>query len=436
MTSVISQLELVHIFIAEHVKLDHHQLLQLIGIIIIVTSAITIQHAIWNKAKSFVGRTTYSIINKMSKLGDLIDRAFQRHHDSLFNSKYQRRQKAKIRRASTSFITNRGRVARKRGGHSRIRALIMIAIARKTRSNSFKLQASKIGIRNDDQMTRINQIWSDKNTELEAGINDIIANHAITDDNCIKDDKLLAYSISFCKATPEMCKMDIDSFAIGIDSYASRCISPFIKDFAKVSLRPLVTNKSVKPFGQGKGLNITMIGTLIWRFQDDNGVSHTFKIRNSLLVPDGSMRLLSPQYFAANCESDDVCSTKTSATQFWNRNVMTWGRIGEYKKTVYNSRLFNVPKFFTTPSTDQFVSYAAECDDTVKNEYVVFASEEDNQKEESTSDTIKDTDHEDKENIFDLLAHKDVTKEIENIPDDNSQVEASTPEAEFMRWHY
>ena len=141
--------------------------------------------------------------------------------------------------------------------------------------------------------------------------------------------------------------MDTNSYTVRVDSYASRCISPFIANFIKGSLRPLVTSKSVKPFGQGSGLSITMIGTHLLRFQDDNGVTHTFKIKNSLLVPDGSTRLLSPQNFAANCESDEVTTPHTNATQYWNRNVMTWGSTGKYQKTIYNSRISNVLTFYS-----------------------------------------------------------------------------------------
>ena len=99
-------------------------------------------------------------------------------------------------------------------------------------------------------------VW-DKNKNMNDG----------NDNGCVDDDELVAFSSNLWKATPELCKMDMDSFAIGIDSYASRCISPFIKDFVKGLLRPLTSSKTVKPFGQGHGLNITMIGTLIWKFQ-------------------------------------------------------------------------------------------------------------------------------------------------------------------------
>ena len=157
----------------------------------------------------------------------------------------------------------------------------MIAITQMAKSKILiksKIQNTKNRIQNDDQVQVNKQTWSEKNIHLEMDKSKFFANHVISKNDGIDDDKLVAFSSSFCKVTPAMCKMDTDSFAVGVDSYASRCISPFINDFIKGSLRPLMISKTVRPFGQGKGLNIIMIGILIWKFQDNDGVTHTFKI--------------------------------------------------------------------------------------------------------------------------------------------------------------
>ena len=41
-----------------------------------------------------------------------------------------------------------------------------------------------------------------------------------------------------------------------------------------------------------------MKGTISWKWSDDWGRIHEFKIPNSYYVPDGGVRLLSPQYWA------------------------------------------------------------------------------------------------------------------------------------------
>ena len=84
--------------------------------------------------------------------------------------------------------------------------------------------------------------------------------HHVTEEE--DDEELIAFSTKGRRSLPTVCKFDTDAYAIGVDSYASRCISPFIVDFVKGSLRTVSTNKLVKPFGKGNGLRIPMMGTI------------------------------------------------------------------------------------------------------------------------------------------------------------------------------
>ena len=90
------------------------------------------------------------------------------------------------------------------------------------------------------------------------------------------------------------------------------------------------------------------------------------------------MRLLSPQHFAKNCENEEVIADNTKATQYHNRNVLTWGKIGEFKKTVYNSRTSNVLMFYSSPSTSKFLSFASKTADPEehKDKFAIYASKE------------------------------------------------------------
>ena len=119
------------------------------------------------------------------------------------------------------------------------------------------------------------------------------AYHITTEHNS-DNKKLLAFSVDNSRLMPEVCKFDTDAYLIGADSYAFCCISPYIRDFVKGYLGILPTSKKVRPFGKGNSLNITMIRTLVWRFQENEGRIHKFKIKDAILVPDGTMRLLSP----------------------------------------------------------------------------------------------------------------------------------------------
>ena len=40
------------------------------------------------------------------------------------------------------------------------------------------------------------------------------------------------------------------------------------------------------------------IGTLLWRWEDDNGQTHTFRDPNSSYVPNGGVKLLNSQHLA------------------------------------------------------------------------------------------------------------------------------------------
>ena len=78
------------------------------------------------------------------------------------------------------------------------------------------------------------------------------------------------------------------------------------------------------------------------------------------------------------------------------------GKRGEYKKTIYNSRLSNVPMFYTSPSTSTFLSFATEIDEN-ENKYVVFADEEVDKEIMLQSEPNDEAIERNDENVLDLL---------------------------------
>ena len=64
--------------------------------------------------------------------------------------------------------------------------------------------------------------------------------------------------------------------------------------------------------------------------------------------------------------------------------MLTWGKNGDFKKTIYNSRLSDVPTFYTSPATTEFTSFAAMCDNDKEDKFVVFQSAVDEEVEEHT----------------------------------------------------
>ena len=167
------------------------------------------------------------------------------------------------------------------------------------------------------------------------------------------------YSTSY--SNPMIQTFDSDSYPIGIDSHASACMSPEEGDFIASTLQPI--QSVVRPFQKGSDLKIEKKGTLKWLIEDDKGNIHKIVIPNSLLVPDGRQRLLSPQHWAKeqnkiNCKRDlnldAVCSI-----QFHNRNELRWGESSEIRNTVQNYTRSNVPIFYSASGTLSYASFMA-----------------------------------------------------------------------------
>ncbi len=87
---------------------------------------------------------------------------------------------------------------------------------------------------------------------------------------------------------------DTDSEPIGVDNRCTGCISHRMEDF----VGPLMDSKrSIKGFGGSKTSNVK-IGTLAWKWLDNEGKQHKFLIPKSFYVESGNVRLLSPQHWA------------------------------------------------------------------------------------------------------------------------------------------
>jgi hypothetical protein len=105
----------------------------------------------------------------------------------------------------------------------------------------------------------------------------------------------LAMNAKTAIASERRVRFDTDSGEIGVDNRCTACISHDPADFEPHSLKP--TNRVVKGFAGSVTANV-QVGTLVWTWENDEGVTTTFRIPNSYYVPSGSVRLLSPQHWA------------------------------------------------------------------------------------------------------------------------------------------
>ena len=87
--------------------------------------------------------------------------------------------------------------------------------------------------------------------------------------------------------------MEPDAESTGIDNRASACISHCIGDFIGDMVE---TNRTIIGYNNSKTSNLLM-GTLRWKWTDDQGLEHTHTIPESYYSPEGKCRLLCPQHW-------------------------------------------------------------------------------------------------------------------------------------------
>ncbi len=88
-------------------------------------------------------------------------------------------------------------------------------------------------------------------------------------------------------------RFDSDSYPIGVDCHASRCManSPHLFEDLKLAKVGAVTSIN-------QGLDIQGVGTFKFKIDDDNGRTHEIRIPNSLYLPGLKKCLLLPQHWA------------------------------------------------------------------------------------------------------------------------------------------
>ena len=117
------------------------------------------------------------------------------------------------------------------------------------------------------------------------------------------------------------------------------------------------------------GTRVTKIkqGTLKWRWDDNEGKTHTFLIPQSYFVPTGGVRLLSPQHWAQHLRSKP--NQEGVTTTYKNKVVVTWQGC---TKTVQLDDKTNVASFNLSPGYTKFQAFCAECGEEDEDNPVTF----------------------------------------------------------------
>jgi hypothetical protein len=145
-------------------------------------------------------------------------------------------------------------------------------------------------------------------------------------------------------------RFDSNSFLIGVNSHALRCMVNDTHLFKDLHLSK--NNGQVSEIAEG--LAIEGEGTFKFDITNNNGQRHTIRIKNSLYVPKMRRCLLSPRHWAQ--EAKDGETWMEFKREFLYDCVLNW-KGG--KKTIPNQPLINVPVFYTTSSSLRYRAFAA-----------------------------------------------------------------------------
>jgi hypothetical protein len=214
-------------------------------------------------------------------------------------------------------------------------------------------------------------------------------------------------------------------------------MSPHLEDFPFGDL--VDTNLTIKAFG-GTKTHAVKRGTMLWKWEDDEGMVHDFAIEGSYYVPESDYRLLSPQHWAQSQKDPDRfgtgCFTDGQACHLWWK-----GR--KYHLTVPLSKGDNVATFRLAPGYEKFHAFCAELQADDNDPYSVDLQEADQQTEES--EELSSTERGEKEWL-----PRDINKPVEtDFSLDGTEVEeptiqyeevqqdgSLTPAAELLRMHH
>jgi hypothetical protein len=164
----------------------------------------------------------------------------------------------------------------------------------------------------------------------------------------IRDPTCLAHqSKAMLQLAPPLVRFNSDSYPIGVDNHASRCMANTPHLFKDLHL----DNNKGQVEGINSGLDIAGQGTFKFSITDDDGKSHTIKISNSLYIPKLRRCLLSPQHWV-----QEVGDEQTWMGNYRDSCVLNW-RGG--KKTVPFQPMTNVPVFYTASSSRSYPAFAA-----------------------------------------------------------------------------
>jgi hypothetical protein len=147
-------------------------------------------------------------------------------------------------------------------------------------------------------------------------------------------------------------QFDSNSYPIGIDTHASRCMVNAPHLFEDLKLGKVGEVKGIKSW-----LDIKDTGTFKFKIKDNNGMTHKTKIPNSLYLPELKRCLLSPQHWVQEAKDNYQMPKGTRMSQDNECYCMYWDQAKFHKSIPYDP-LTNVPVLYATALSHAYHAFA------------------------------------------------------------------------------
>lgn len=234
---------------------------------------------------------------------------------------------------------------------------------------------------------------------------------------------------------------DTDSGPIGIDNRCTACISHRIEDFEG---QLYDSNRVIKGFGGTRTQNVKM-GTIKWKWLDDEGKEHKFIIPKSYYVPDGKVRLLSPQHWCQTMKTNKKPILGSGSETVHNKVTLFWNQ--RKNKLTVPLGTSNVATFQLAPGYAKFSAFCAEAevnyDEEQSNPITVESSQVVSDDEEDEDDIVESGSDPDETDWcrpidaqFDLNGPKTADQQTPNIVEDEEDQQPTSAPAELLQYHH
>jgi hypothetical protein len=170
--------------------------------------------------------------------------------------------------------------------------------------------------------------------------------------NSVREPPVTLQALSSAIDCARAVQFDSDSYPIGVDCRASRCMANSPHLFEDLKLTKMGEVEGIK-----QGLDIRGIGTFKFKIDNDNGKMHKIKVPNTLNVPDLRRCLLLPQHWAQEARDNHLLPRGTQMENDNKNHVLLWGQ-AKYKKTIPFSSQSNVPIMYLALSSLTYRAFA------------------------------------------------------------------------------